>query len=73
MRVYQFISPRIFSKLFSSPQLAINAIYMSSALARMLNSSLTATQLAGERGRWTPVKPLTIEQMGGIETWQMTE
>ena len=65
MRVYHFISPRMFWKLFFSPQLVINAIYMSLTVARLLNSELTATQLAGERGRWTPVKPLTIEQMGG--------
>jgi hypothetical protein len=72
MRVYDFISGRIVWQLHFHLHLAINPIYTRLRdLARVLNSSRTAIKLAGDR--WAPVEASIIEQMGGQQTWQMTE
>ena len=58
--------PRVlFSKLISCLQLAINAIYICLALARLLINYLAATQLAGETRSLDSGRAINHRTMGG--------
>jgi len=66
MRVYDFISGRIFSKLFTHTQLVINAIYRTVVNGTHVEYYQAANQTVRRRCRLhSPVEPLIVEHMGG--------